>query len=335
MKKKGLIISTVVMVVVLIASLTTATYAWFTTTSITTVSGFNLTVAASTSVNIGLKANNTYEANASADSFVSGDCHYTGTAGQLGGTWTGETPTMSPTVTHNIAWGQVTKAVGFAEGTTVDAATFANTKTLEDYKNANLTATGTTHVSIAANLEAGTKFNEKVLATANGDLTAEGGAIQGDFAYLFLGVSPSKELAAGSNKVYVIVQASGNGSTLGLAAAMHVAYRLNGATTWTDIDVFDTLHYNTPRANATATVLYDASGIDGLAVKPTYNGTTQSTIQNAKVVPIDLPSTAMNAIDQLELVIYLAGSDSDCIDAAKGVTVNVAIYFSAQAKAEG
>lgn len=29
MKKKGLIISTVVMVVILIASLTTATYAWF------------------------------------------------------------------------------------------------------------------------------------------------------------------------------------------------------------------------------------------------------------------------------------------------------------------
>ena len=33
MKKKGLIISTVVMVVVLIASLTTATYAWITGTS--------------------------------------------------------------------------------------------------------------------------------------------------------------------------------------------------------------------------------------------------------------------------------------------------------------
>ena len=33
MKKKGLIISTVVMVVVLIASLTTATYAWFTAAS--------------------------------------------------------------------------------------------------------------------------------------------------------------------------------------------------------------------------------------------------------------------------------------------------------------
>ena len=74
MKKKGLIISTVVMVVVLIASLTTATYAWFTVSSTTTVDGFNLEVVSSNILNIGLKANTTYEDDASASSFVSGNC---------------------------------------------------------------------------------------------------------------------------------------------------------------------------------------------------------------------------------------------------------------------
>ena len=44
MKKKGLIISTVVMVVVLIASLTTATYAWFTASNKTEIKGFDVSV---------------------------------------------------------------------------------------------------------------------------------------------------------------------------------------------------------------------------------------------------------------------------------------------------
>ena len=68
MKKKGLIISTVVMVVVLIASLTTATYAWFTTTNKTSISGFELQVVAGNAMNIGLKSDlsQTY----SADEFM-------------------------------------------------------------------------------------------------------------------------------------------------------------------------------------------------------------------------------------------------------------------------
>lgn len=57
----------------------------------------------------------------------------------------------------------------------------------------------------------------------------------------------------------------------------------------------------------------------------------KTVINNAAAYAIDLPATAVGAIDQLELVIYLAGSDSDCVDAAKGVTVKVAIFFSAQA----
>ena len=44
MKKKGLIISTVVMVVVLIASLTTATYAWFTASSKTEESTYKVMI---------------------------------------------------------------------------------------------------------------------------------------------------------------------------------------------------------------------------------------------------------------------------------------------------
>ena len=55
MKKKGLIISTVVMVVVLIASLTTATYAWFTAVNSVQVSPINLVVKSNASVNVGVR----------------------------------------------------------------------------------------------------------------------------------------------------------------------------------------------------------------------------------------------------------------------------------------
>lgn len=54
MKKKGLIISTVVMVIVLIASLTTATYAWFSSSAAAKVNDIQLNVGAASQVQIGV-----------------------------------------------------------------------------------------------------------------------------------------------------------------------------------------------------------------------------------------------------------------------------------------
>ena len=67
MKKKGLIISTVVMVVILIASLTTATYAWFSSTVTASVGNIAVNVGATSSVQIGIydstKSDTTAQAN--------------------------------------------------------------------------------------------------------------------------------------------------------------------------------------------------------------------------------------------------------------------------------
>ena len=61
MKKKGLIISTVVMVVVLIASLTTATYAWFSSTAQVKVDNLSITTISTEGLQIALKnTDNTY-----------------------------------------------------------------------------------------------------------------------------------------------------------------------------------------------------------------------------------------------------------------------------------
>ena len=52
MKKKGMILATIVMVVVLVASLTTATYAWFTSTATATISQMNVTTSAAKGLQI-------------------------------------------------------------------------------------------------------------------------------------------------------------------------------------------------------------------------------------------------------------------------------------------
>ena len=94
MKKKGLIISSIVMVVVLIASLTTATYAWFSADAKTSIQAFNVNVVSNNAVNIGLKGTS-YSDGSSADEFVSGACTYTrgtgnGAGGYVFGKWAGD-----------------------------------------------------------------------------------------------------------------------------------------------------------------------------------------------------------------------------------------------------
>ena len=78
MKKKGLIISTVVMVVVLIASLTTATYAWFSAQAQATVDDLAIRTEAATGLQLAMTQNL-----GSTDNIFSGDLTYT--AGQWGG----------------------------------------------------------------------------------------------------------------------------------------------------------------------------------------------------------------------------------------------------------
>lgn len=78
MKKKGLIISTVVMVVVLIASLTTATYAWFSAQAQATVDDLAIKTEAATGLQLAMT-----QTEKSTAQIFSGDLTYT--TGQWGG----------------------------------------------------------------------------------------------------------------------------------------------------------------------------------------------------------------------------------------------------------
>ena len=335
MKKKGLIISTVVMVVVLIASLTTATYAWFNVSQTTSIDGFVVSVNAGNVMNIGLNAagNTSYNAATSADGFVSGACTYTGgEAGQFAtGYWTGN-PGLGAQITHDIVWGAQSKAVGFSS---VDLANFATAT------YANTGYIGTTDGSalttpwqsiIAAN---GTKTTMGTPTKANANKTpaaAEGGeATSGDFVYMFLGAQPTTKIQAGTNVLHVVIQPQGLGTTIGMAAAIHVAYKVNASENCKDVDAFGTKHYTDARSgSATVNGEIVTTGFTGA----TYNGSTkQTTITNAVTVDIPLTNwdgTGAAPLDQIQLVIYIAGRDEDCVDAAKNGTIKIGLFFGAQ-----
>ena len=326
MKKKGLIISTVVMVVVLIASLTTATYAWFTVSNKTTISGFDLQVVAGNALNIGLKSDLAagYNPGDAPSAFVTGTCTYTApTAGTLtGGKWEGD-PGLGATLDHQIMFGEMSKAVGFTSETTATNATPTNTG-LIDGTNPNVTGGSkiTWNSVIKANQgKSKDSLAAQEMATANGNIST---STQGDYAYLWLGISPAKELQSAA-KLHIYVQSVGGGNNLGIASAVHVAHKVNGATDWTDVDVFGDNTYATAKSSAKHTMEVDASD--------TFTGGSKNqTLDGMANVTLQLTKKTVGEIDQVQLVIYLAGADTDCIDSAKGVNAIIGLYFEAEEK---
>ena len=335
MKKKGLIVATIVMVLVLAVSLTTATYAWFTQANVTTVDGFGIEVAATAAVNIGLKMDNTHDPDASADAFVSGTVTWNssanGVVGSAAGSWGGD-PGLSPTLDHNISFGKVSRAVGV---TTVDAANITTDTTENNTKGFAAVSgdpawAGYTADTVIIGAQKGKNgaLAAQELAVCNLQTTGNS-----DFAYLFLGAMPTKMLTE-ANELIILVQSTGDGTTIGIAAAVHVAYRLNGGE-WKDIDVFGNVHYTASKATTSVSLdKEEAAGFDGSANAKTVSG--------AAVHKITLTADGKNAeneyaeeLDQIELIIYLAGWDSDCIDAAKGAVGTVSIFFDAKTVAEG
>ena len=340
MKKKGLIISTVVMVVVLIASLTTATYAWFTTSDTTSIQGFNVSVNAGNVMNIGLNSSSLtdYSSTASPDMFVFGSCAYVGgDDGQFAtGYWTGTTG-LGAGVTHDIVWSSQSKAVGFAKLADSAAAT-----TVTDATIGGLDFEGWNKI-IAANgargkIDAGTAR----FAVANKKTTADSDdSTNGDFVYMFLGAQPTTTLTDGTNKLHVVIQPQGAGTTNGMAAAIHVAYKLNGAA-WVDVDFSDKASsgygaYDKARSGNSAIINGDVTGTptEGFTGVGTYNSSNKTTTI-AGAVGIDIPltqytdATQAAPLDQIQLIIYISGADQDCFDSAKNGQIKIGLFFGAQ-----
>ena len=339
MKKKGLIVATIVMVLVLAVSLTTATYAWFTVTDVTTIDAFEIAVVAGNAVNIGVKKNNTYEETPTADMFLNGDVTYApaeaGTIG--GGQWNDGTTGLGSSLDHGIIWGAQSAAVGITSAGSAAEATTGNTTLW--------TKTGKV---VAGNAPTGATSNlsNPVLAMANNSGALYGGTTEssGDYAYLFLGASPTKALT--ENQLIILIDGtSSSGTIVGMLSAIHVAYRVNGGRDsegtltgeWTDVDVFGADKPETTdkvEGNHYSDLLVDVECNLTTEQKASYvksytvgENVPTAPSTKAMAVIIDGLTGVQGQIDQIEIVIYLAGSDSDCRDEAKGASGSISIFF--------
>lgn len=322
MKKKGLIIATIVMVLVLAVSLTTATYAWFTVSDVTTISGFDVQVVANNAVNIGLRKDTTvpYSNALTPDSYVYGDCAYThGTPGQLGGAWTGSNG-LGAEIIHNVNWGSQKKAVAQADSvdTEFEDATLITSPSF-------LIAANGTNASATDSIE-GTL--ENVEAAVANNKTDNGQAVGSDYVHFVLGVQPTKVLTANQFVVLLTPADDDTTTTFGLLSAIHVAWRVNGGT-WNDGEFFKNYSYDATRGTTQDNITENVK--NGYATSFAENADTPAVFPTtaASAIVIDLATYALapTQLAEVEIIIYIAGADKDCNNSALGTKAHLDMYF--------
>ena len=303
MKKKGLIISTVVMVVVLIASLTTATYAWFTAASKTTVSDVTISVGAGSDVKIGVKTDNTYTAGASEDSFMSDTVEFALTetlAAGSKGQWSAGTPGLGPNLTFSNSNFNVVKGIGTAATTTATTADTAWT-----INNAVIKAEGSKGSTTIKNSEAAVANDDYIDAVLGVAATTKG----------LKNISCNITINPKDSKV-----------TIGMNAAIHVRYRIDNGE-WIEKDVYDTANNATSKANIAKGVTNDTITLDSL-----NDGWKRLTFTVDAIAGEETELT-VDEIHQLHLIIFVAGYDPDCNDNGTGVSAAISIDFTAEKNA--
>ena len=346
MKKKGLIISTVVMVVVLIASLTTATYAWFTETSTVTVDSIGFGVNAGADLVIGLSKTNDFVTTPTQAAFFSGETNYKpGSTFNAQGEWDGTVNALA----SNIDLGGLTlqgikKAVGTGTFTGTAGSTYDGT-TNSIKPGTNLDGTADTAFS-NANYKTG-MIKAEGQATSVDAKTIDRAWKQFDYLDVVIGVQAAKANLT-SMTCYVTVN-PGTASIIGMNAAIHVAYEVvkPGATatkTLEDKDIYGDAKFGNAPNSITNTAYNEAKNAYDTAHDMTSTGMLclggeagVTLNQGAITLPITLDTSAegidVNGIYQIHLVVYIAGFDSDCLEAAKGVTSTIYITFAGVQKA--
>ena len=342
MKKKGLIISTVVMVVVLIASLTTATYAWFTQTSTVTVDSIGFGVNAGADLVIGLSGTNDFVATPTQAAFFSGTTTYKpGTDFNQQGEWTGDVNALASNINLNgLTLQNIKKAVGTGKFTGTAGSTYdEGTNTIKDGTNLNGTADNSFN---NANYKTG-MIKAEGQANSVDATTIDKAWKQYDYLDVVIGVQAAKANLT-SMTCYVTVN-PGGASIIGMNAAIHVAYEVvkPGATatnTLQDNDIYGTTKFGAAPSTITNKTYEDVKAAYDAAHEATATGSmlclggdaATKLNQGSMTFPITI-DTSETGIDvagiyQIHLVVYIAGFDGDCLEAAKGVSSTIYITFA-------
>ena len=320
MKKKGLIIATIVMVLVLAVSLTTATYAWFTVANETTIDPISLAVTSNADVLIGLKTDNTYKPNAVPADFMYGEtavgAGFTGDTAAMPtqGTpyWTGGTSTLGNEITLALDLDNMKKAVGTGKvETEAGALALSSLRTV-----ATTSAAGPVQAS-----------GEEDVADA---ATVERAIAQEDYVDVVIGVKANQ-----SNLTSIVCNVVINptaGEDLGINAAIHVAWKINGDITAGadgNREVYTSNSYGTVRSELGYSLVNSATNMGA------FGGKESATLNpGAAVVAIPVATAAEGTLSretiyQIHLVIWIDGQDDDAISSALNVASEIYVSFSA------
>ena len=341
MKKKGLLIATIVMVLVLAVSLTTATYAWFTATSEVTVDTIQFNVNTAADLIIGLKDDNTVSTTSTAADYFSGTTTYTrGATFDKQGTWGGDYNSLGSNIDLNsLSFKNLTKAVG--------TGTFAGTAGSFDVDGDYTPGTATAG-------SADTSFNMANYLTGMIQANGQGASIDENsvdtawknvhYLDVVIGVQATKS-NLDSMTCYVTINPTA-GAILGMNTAIHVAYRVvaPGADSigdLTDTDIYNDYHYSRTPGEVVNTVFnaaetaYNTAHPDAHSAGLVCIGGSSTTTLNPGAITVAIPiedvdsgSIDITDIYQVQLVIFIAGYDEDCLEGAKGVGSDIIITFA-------
>ena len=323
------------MVVVLIASLTTATYAWFTADGAASVTDIGFGVQASSDLVIGLsKTNTVLKTGVDNSKFVSdGTVFNAPTDANTRGTWTTTSggDGLGLKIDTGLQLTNVTQAVYSFNGTGgSDANKWAG-------YNQDTYTRGTDVTKVTAGMNIG---NTVLKAKGNGsDITndsrvkanmngwGEGvDAVTGDYLDVVFGVKAQKN----NVKAYgcLITVTNNNGNSVGLSAALHAKWSTTGeADSYTEVD----LYKNYTCGQATTGMAKPSNAEIKIGEKTyTYVGQKENKQGDATYfIPLDAVEniadslgTTDSDIKQLHLIIYLCGPDGDC---KSGYTANATI----------
>ena len=325
MKKKGLIISTVVMVVVLIASLTTATYAWFTSNQSVKIDTIGIQVTSSAKVNIGVKNNSSGTGYAA---YLNETLTANGTGNQV--SWTGGTEGLGATLAFDNL--KIMSAFGIGTSSETTGWTAANV----DNKTAVTTA-GKTIIKAQGKAD-GTGIDDSTIATATANQ---------EYLNATIGMEANTANVKGMY-VKVAVSTDDTKTILGTNAAIHIVVKIG-------TKVYDVQPFGVETITTTNDQTIYKSTKDAIKEKNNvviYKDGASETAQ-AAITPVDTSASTTNKnivstfyfwvattekaegfgtggtdIHDFQIFAYIDGTDADAVnEAVIGASAKIDIEF--------
>ena len=315
MKKRGLIVATIVMVLVLAVSLTTATYAWFTASAEAEIETIALTVGESPNLLVGVK-------NKAIGSTTAAYADYsTGTMTHSGTVWSGD--------------------AGLGAGN-IDFSEQLYNDSTSDWALGKAVSYTTSEIKDGETQKVAGNSWFKALGTASDytENTVEPAANGVDYIDVTFIVAVGKADAVNQTYLKLTVTPSAGASNLGMAAALHffiavgdageaetdfdpVTYTIDAGTTAND--------YTTNPGNTLSAYqgkVYSNGWSDDVEVGEYDPGTGTWTLY----VPIHTYSVTaykpqFDTSKQVRLIIWVEGSDDSCVTANAGTSATIDISF--------